>query len=740
MKFPGTHWILKILLVITCTYGSTIAFSQPNNVINFWQEYHEAYPVKNISESTSDVRQVMVDDKARVWIATDAGVFILDTLDKRWIPISGTESVPAYALQTMENSMLIGTWQGLYRYEDHRLKKYSITTPITHIQVVDDMIFAMGLGKVFEVKNDEVISHNYEIASSIRGTCAGPNGHLLLATDVGVFDCHDDQTGHYYDTDFCISAYTSDLIFNGDLMYVGGLGGVSVVDRGKMIKKYTPENGLQSAEINCLEKGPDGTIWIGTNLGVARIYDNDSISHRFSKRWLADDKVNDITFDHHGNAWIATAGGVSMIGKKKMSLQEKAAYYYHILMTRHIRAPWIAGHCRLEIEGDTSSWIPDDDDNDGEYTGGYLAMESLRFAVTGDPDAREKANKAFDFLKLLYDVTGKPGFFARTVVPATWTNMHDPNRTFTPQERIEALVRDPRSKPVEQRWHLSADGLWRWKGDTSSDEMDGHMMGYFYFYQFAATEDKKKEIAQHVSNILDNLIANDYKLIDVDGTHTRWGVWSPEILLNNPDWLPERNLNCFELLAFLKFGYAITKNEKYQKEYLHLINDKHYLSIIENLHQKNPAWYIYFDVTLEGYLWPILMTYEQDPSIRNQYERFMDEWFQQQKKDESALNNLFYNLSGNKKEETGPLFLFLEDTPLDLIDWPIDHSKREDMKIVRYPALEDRQTEFLVPPSMRATIRWDRDPWSATEGDPYREREPVFWLFPYWLARYLGMI
>ena len=92
--------------------------------------------------------------------------------------------------------------------------------------------------------------------------------------------------------------------------------------------------------------------------------------------------------------------------ERKMTLESKADFFYDVLMKRHIRDPWIAGQCNLKIAGDTSTWRPEDDDNDGEYTSNYLAMESFRYAVTKDEDARIKANKAFQFLKLLQEVTG----------------------------------------------------------------------------------------------------------------------------------------------------------------------------------------------------------------------------------------------------------------------------------------------------------------------------------------------
>jgi hypothetical protein len=83
---------------------------------------------------------------------------------------------------------------------------------------------------------------------------------------------------------------------------------------------------------------------------------------------------------------------------------------------------------------------------------------------------------------------------------------------------------------------------------------------------------------------------------------------------------------------------------------------------------------------------------------------------------------------------------FLIDAPLDLVDWKIDHSKREDVKIVRSPILEERQIDVLPPASERATVRWDKNPWDANRGSGRMEKEPVFWLFPYWMGRYLEII
>ena len=84
-----------------------------------------------------------------------------------------------------------------------------------------------------------------------------------------------------------------------------------------------------------------------------------------------------------------------------MTLGQKAEHFHEVLRARHIRDPWLVGRCRLRVPGDLSTWEPEDDDNDGQYTAMYLMMESCRYAATGDPEAREHARRAFDSLVLL---------------------------------------------------------------------------------------------------------------------------------------------------------------------------------------------------------------------------------------------------------------------------------------------------------------------------------------------------
>jgi len=211
-------------------------------------------------------------------------------------------------------------------------------------------------------------------------------------------------------------------------------------------------------------------MWIGTKAGISR-HDGEKWSVRHSRRWLLNDEVREIAFDSYGNAWIATANGVSTIKRKMFTLAEKAEYFQNILEKRHIREPGLVEKCRLKVPGDLDTWEPRDDDNDGQYTSMYLVMESFRYAVTKSDAAKNNARRAFDALKYLQTVTETDGFFARTVIPTDWKQMADANRKYTASESAEYRVRDPRVKLVEKCWRLSKDGKWLWKGDTSSDEV-----------------------------------------------------------------------------------------------------------------------------------------------------------------------------------------------------------------------------------------------------------------------------
>ncbi|MEQ8422735.1 MAG: two-component regulator propeller domain-containing protein [Arenibacter algicola] len=739
------------LIPILCIGQTKDAEAKPIAKLNtiyvdepFVQEYHEAFIVAENSEDTNNVRAIKPDLAGNIWIATKNGIYQKEVDSREWkLVISGNNQGPAYDVEIdKEQDVWMATWNGVYRSRYGDIQKMEgPKPPIAKLLSAKEGIYALGPHGIWLYKDSKWSKKEYKTARSIRAVLSDNNGGLWIGTDVGLYHCKDEKTTAYQANYDLISAYVRGMDFDQDgNMWIGGLGGISIRNKTAKIGEKRPEDGITNANVTAVAKGPDGSMWVGTQYGITRFIPGEKeYSVRLGRRWLVDDAVTDIAFDQQGNAWVATANGVSAIKNRKMTLEDKADYFYDKLIRRHVREPWIIARSKLVVPGDTTTIQPEDDDNDGEFTSNYLAMESFRYATTKNPEAKERAKKAFDFLHFLREVTGEDGFFARTIIPVSWEQSHDMNRTYTERELAEAIIENPRQKPVEKRWHVSKDGKWKWKGDTSSDEISGHLFGYYCYYNLVADAKEKKRVADHFSKIMDHLIENDFNLVDVDGTHTKWGVWSPNILNHNPDWAPERALNSLELLAFLKFTHHITKKEKYQKEYLKLIKEEGYLENAKTLHNTNPSWETYFDIFLSLYMYPTLINYEDDPELKREYYDHLEQWFNKHKKAKSPMINFTYNFLTGGDEELDNSIAFLKDAPLDLVDWYVDNAQREDLKVVRQPILEELQTA-LRPPSEYRTMRWDQNPYVAVSGDPSQEKEPVYWLLPYWMGRYLNLI
>lgn len=739
-----------IILLVSCNDKSnetSKSTPEKNSVYidkPYIQEYHEGFIVSKEITDANDVRSIQPDNKNNIWIATKHGVYQKKSNSRNWdIMISGSDIGPAYDVELDDDGNIwIATWNGVYSNNSGILKKLEgLQPPIAKVVKSEEGIYALGPYGVWLYSDNKWLKKKYETARSMRAAISDGKGGLWIGTDVGLYHCNDEKSIVIRKNNELISAYVKGMDYSnrGDL-WVASMGGIAIRNETNKIGEKLPKDGITNAHIQVVKRSPKGIMWIGTEYGITRFTPGETYySVRLSKRWLLSDNVRDISFDKDENAWVATSKGVSLIKKLDMTLSEKSDFFYKKLIQRHIRDPWIVARFKLTIPGDTTSIVPDDDDNDGEYTSMYLAMESFRYATTKDPIAKERAKKAFDFLQYLREVTEMDGFFARTVIPVDWKKSHDPDRTYSPQQLAEEIIRDPRRKSVEKRWHLSKNGKWKWKGDTSSDELCGHLFGYYCYYTFAADEKEKERVANHFSKIMDHLIRNDFNLTGVDGTPTKWGIWSPDIINNDPEWAPEKALNSMELLSFLKFTYHITKDEKYQNEYLKLIKDNGYLENIKYIHDTNPAWETYFDIYMSLFVYPPLLKYEEDPKIKKEYQKNIDEWFRKHKETKSPFVNFTYNLLRGGNDELDSSIFFLKDAPLDLVDWRFDNGKREDLQVVRAPILEVLQVE-LRPPSEYRTIRWDRNPYHAISGNPAQERDPVYWLLPYWMGRYMELI
>ncbi len=460
-------------------------------------------------------------------------------------------------------------------------------------------------------------------------------------------------------------------------------------------------------------------IWYGTARGAIK---KDTQWHYYNdKRWLPDNQVNDIiSIDEH-TVWIATPQGISQIQEVPMTMQEKSEKYLDITEKRHVRRG-LVNRSVLDIPGDLSSSRTENQDNDGLWTSRYLAAECFRYAVTKNPEAREHAIRTFRALEMLQKVTGIPGL---------------PARSFA---KTMDSVEQSRS-PHPKKWRPSPDGEWQWLDDTSSDEITGHIFAFALFHDLVADETLKNEAVALIKGIVDHILEHDFQLMDYDGKATRWGIWNPDSLNNNPNWIIERGVNSLQILSFLKTAHHLTANPKYEAAYRMLIERHGYA---ENVRQVKLSWpfeYSYAENILIFFPYYHLIKYGGgDPNLPLYLESLQRTWHIV-RFEKMPVWNVMASAMLEKDCELDVAIEQLQLYPLDLVNWTMHNSHRWDLP---HHPLVDRggngQAVHPIAPPEGNVWRWNTNPRALECGyGGTREEDGSFFLFAYWMGRYHGL-
>lgn len=733
-------------IAIVVTFAASLA-AQAATIpdVPFVQEYAERAPIEPGGPG-NDVRDIAVAPDGRVVAATKGGVYVHAA--GGWTKPAGGPDGPAFTVYVdAEGSPWVGAWDGIYTLAGGAMTKArGVEAAVSVLGTYRGGLIALGPDGFFELKNGAWKAMKKPWSRSARDMAVGPDGDIYVPTHSGLQ--YETVAGHRLiaaDAEV-VSTYLNDAETGPDgRVWVAGMGGIDVFEHGARRASYGTAQGLPNYNVQCLAFDTDGRLWAGTELGVAR-FDGETWSLRHTLRWLPSDDVRAVAFDAAGTAWIATSDGVGLIKRKTMTLADKAAHYEAITRARHVRPPGLVEKCKFPDPNDFSTWEPVDDDNDGSYTAFYMAAECWRYAVTKDPEAKQFADEAFDAVAFLHEVTGGQGFVARTVVPSDWATMHDMNETFTPQEAAERRVDNPRFKKVESRWRLSEDGKWYWKGDTSSDETVGHFYAFNMYYHFVADEAQKARVRKLCKRFMDYIIQGDYTLIDpVTGSHTLWGMWNPERLNHDPEWRVDAPINCTEMLSFLRLTQSLTGEGRYGREFTRLYTEEKFGERLRRPKSYGRTERTHIDDDLLSMVWPTYILNEKDPEVLARVREGLAWEYSTIENDVNPFFNFVAAWGGVEDTHNDESVAFLRDTPLDLRQFSVDSSKREDVGVRRYPMLEEMQTDRILPPSERGTMRWDKNPWAVFSGDfgdpqGHLEAAGTYWLLPYWLGRYVGII
>ncbi|MBX7166202.1 MAG: hypothetical protein K1X74_07620 [Pirellulales bacterium] len=731
-------WVWRLLAIGAAVPGAVAAEAMPD--VPFQQEYREPF-VASASPEENDLRAVTVDRQGRVWLATAAGFRYLEGAAFK-TPERGAVAGPAYDVEIdAEGTVWGAAWNGLFRLSPERVEPVAgFEQALAEIAVAGDRMAVGGPDGLWIRQGGAWNKSTAPVATSFRDLLWVDN-QLWAATAVGAYVVEGDRARRLYRTVDLLSSDVHALCQTGDgRVWVGSNVGLDVFDRGQRVASYTGREGLPSIHVRSLAVDAQDRLWIGTAVGLAR-YDGRRFAFRHSLRWLPHDEVRDVLALGEHRCCIATAGGLSVLDARPLTLEEKAAHYERVVRARHVRAPGLVEVCYLRVPGDLNTWEPMDTDNDGMYTGQYLASQCFRYAVTRDPVARASAVAGFEAIEFLQTVTSTPGFIARTVIPREWKRMADPNRTYTPAEAAAERIGEPLNKIVTERWRPSSDGRWLWKGDTSSDEISGHYYAWGVFYDLVANESERRRVAALARRVTDQIIAGEYSLRDIDGRSTQWAIWSPSRLNGDPNWAPERNTNSIEIIALLEIAAHLTGDEKYRQHGRDLLDRHGYRHNLLPPQSPDPGLFTFIDSDLLAMDFRDLLCEQALPAWRETFLPSLEAWYRMNRRVHSPFYNFTYGHLSGRECDAAAAVQYLRDVPLDMVRWRIDNSTRDDVQIVRTPQSGSPQTDRWLPPDERALIKWDGNPFHVADGDGGRaEDASTFWLLPYWMGRHYGFI
>ncbi|HEX5025438.1 MAG TPA: hypothetical protein VFV68_09200, partial [Agriterribacter sp.] len=458
-------------------------------------------------------------------------------------------------------------------------------------------------------------------------------------------------------------------------------------------------------------------LWLGTAKGAIQ---KDSAWHYYNgNRWLPAEQVNDI-LPLPGKVWIATPAGISELRDVEMTLTKKAAHYDSIIDLRHNRRGLI-NISKLAVPGDVSTSYSENEDNDGLWTSCYLAAQCFRYAVTGDPDAQQKAIRTFEALERLETVTGIPGYPARSYATA--------------KDKVTAS-----RSPHPKQWHFSPDGKWQWLDDTSSDEITGHMFTLSLFYELVADTTQKLRVKELINRIATHIVDHDYRLIDYDGKPTRWGIWHPDSLNNSPNWMYERGLNSLQLLSFLVTANHFTGNPKFEKAYQTLVQKHGYARNAVQAKMYGPFETSHSDDILNFFPYYGLLRYTHSDPDRNLYIKSLERSWQAVRNDRMPVWNVIASALLGKNCGLSTALEEIRQYPLDLVGWSMDNSHRWDVQVDPLVGRGGSLQAVQPLPTPESNIsRWNTNPKSLNAGRKANgeiEETGTYFLFAYWMGRY----
>jgi hypothetical protein len=521
------------------------------------------------------------------------------------------------------------------------------------------------------------------------------------------------------------------------LTCIGLAGGKLIAGTTDGYLEMDPKSGKQTGEINKVLPWTyitaiseiDGNTWFGSTWGAFMIRKDGKFNYYASQRWLPSDNVTDIAKGPGNSVLVLTDKGVGKICFQEMTLYDKAMFFEGQVRERHIRTGFNATVSDMK-NGDVTTGSMEDSDNDGLWTSMYLAGETFRFAVTKSDEALQNIRESLAAMERLYTINKIPGF---------------PSRSF---ERRGYKYED-------SAWRRADDPEWDWKSTTSSDEAIGHIFAFGAIAELVDDPALKNKAIMLIDTLMSHILKNKFYMIDWNGEPTRWGRWNPEYVNARPIMVGDRKVNASNITAMLQTAYHFTGKQKYKDAVLYLMKEHGYFENLmrpmksigsapadadELSKELSDRWNHSDDEMYFCGYWG-LYRYALNDTLKAKYRAAIIDHWEIERPEKEGLWNIMTAIAGAEKIDLDNAIWYLQEYPLDLVNWTVINSHRKDIKRIA-PNFRNQTTEEVLPPDETRIARHNSNMFDLDENGGGRSENSAgdIWLLPYWIGRYLGVI
>ena len=507
------------------------------------------------------------------------------------------------------------------------------------------------------------------------------------------------------------------------VVWVGTPLGLSLRGADGKWRHIRGREGLPIEDVTALAIDRQDNVWVGTSKGAA-LYRPYGTGRRWfyreGPRYLPGDHVRAIALAPEDMpAYFLTDHGVGRIDAVSTTLERKARTIEQLVNERHRRLGLVAD-CVLNDARKPTSHTIGDNDNDGLWTAYHVTAMALCYGATKEAAAKASAREGMHALYMLENVSGTPGLVARSVLP------------------VEI------GKTKGRQWRPAPDGKLYWKSDTSSDEIDGHYMAFYAYYEHIAKDDpaEKELCIRQVRAVTDYIVDHNYQLIDWTGKRTTWGFWNPESLNDDPEHYLESGLNSLQMLSFLKVAHYVTGDAKYEAHYQNLIRQHGYLNNTLLSKKVFPDEDNHSDNQLGFVAWYPILQLEHDPIIRAALLSGVRRHYEVVKAEHSSFFTFVYATVDPDYADLAGAIENLRQIPTDRRQWRQENSQRADVTFApRVNRFRQRVLLKPLPADEYAFDKWNADPFLPDAGGDGRvEDDGAAYLLPYWMGRCHGLI